>query len=164
MKFLLALILLCTPAAALAQTATTPNWVPFHAFIGTWQGTRSSPDGSPVKIERTYETGEGSRELDVVERIGKAASPWGTVRFDDKRGAFVLERPETGDDPVELILVHVSEDGSELTFLRSSTEAPGRVERITQRRQGWNEFVEIVESASDGKQFNLISETHFHRK
>src|SRR5215467_9266308 len=120
MRFLLIFALLGIPAAAFAQSATPPNWTPFQAFIGTWEGVRASPQGPPVKVERTYQTGEGSRELDVAERIGKASSLWGTVRFDESRAAFVLERVEAAGDPNEMVLDQVSGDGAELIFLHSS--------------------------------------------
>ncbi|HKA23715.1 MAG TPA: hypothetical protein VKF80_01910 [Candidatus Eisenbacteria bacterium] len=163
MRFPLILALLITPAAVLAQPAAVPDWKPFHVFIGTWEGTRSSPSGAGVKVVRTYETGEGSHQLDVTEGSGKSRAPWGTVHYDQGKSAFVLDQNKATDDPFELVLNHVSEDGSELTFV-ASPDGSGQVERITHRLGGWNDFVEIVESAPDGKQFSLISETHFHRK
>ena len=118
MRFPLILALLITPAAVLAQPAAVPDWKPFHVFIGTWEGTRSSPSGAGVKVVRTYETGEGSHQLDVTEGSGKSRAPWGTVHYDQGKSAFVLDQNKATDDPFELVLNHVSEDGSELIDFR----------------------------------------------
>src|SRR5262245_21627974 len=140
LKFLV-LALLFIPAAALADPGVTPNWTPFHAYIGTWEGIRTSPTGeSPVT--RKYETGFESNKLQVVERSGKKELPWGAVTFDPSRGAFVLSRSGPDDDPAEFLLDKVSDDGTSLTFL-GSPGGSGHVDRIQYVRHGWNDFVEI---------------------
>lgn len=165
MFVLLILALLLSPVRALADPASTPDWSPFRAFIGTWEGNRVvSATGDPSPVRRTYLTGDGSRTLEVNERAHGSLSPWGTVTFDAALGRFVLQRSIAPDGVSELALDDISQDGARLTFVGSPTDETGKTERITHTRNGWNDFVETVETSSDGKQFSLVSETHFHRK
>lgn len=138
-------------------------WRPVHAFIGSWTGSRSAPDG-PLKVVRTYASGTDNRHVRVREKI--AGRPDGgrhdEIRFDAERGVLVLRHIVEDGKFVDLALAPVESNATRLVFA-GVTDNPGRV-RVTVESAGWNAFVERVEHAAPGAEFVVIAETRFRRK
>src|SRR5262249_48598289 len=104
-----------------------------------------------------------NHRLLVSDRVGSSRTPWGLVSYDPARGAFVLSRFGADGSTADLVLREVSDGGATLVFDAAPGNA-GTVERITQERHGWTDFVERVESSANGSSFTLVSETQFRRK
>ena len=147
-----------------AEGAAPPNdWKPFHAFIGSWTGTRQGPTGTE-KLTRDYESVARNQHLLVSDRVGSKQAPWGMVSIDPVRDRIVLRRFAPDGSATELLLSEVSNDGATLVFDTPPEQAGAAAERITHERHGWQEYVERVEVRANGSPFEVVSETHFKRK
>jgi hypothetical protein len=139
-------------------------WKPVRAFIGSWTGARSGPDGSG-KVTRQVESATDNRQLVVLERPqGRAeAYSWGAIAYDAAQGALVI-RPHgdaAGIGASELVLEAVDPEATRLVF--ASPAGSPRPTRLTYERVGWNEFVERLEESPSGGPFALVWETRFKR-
>ena len=147
-------------ALAAAVAAPAEDWTPFHAFMGTWSGTRTGASGV-VRVTRDYESIDGSRRVLVSDGPGSSPAPWALVSIDPIRGGFLLSGLGAAGFS-ELALSRA--DGATLVFDTPAGEGGASVTRITDEFRGPDEFVERIEARTGGAPFTLVSETQFRRK
>jgi hypothetical protein len=153
-----------TSSQSAASAASTGVWNPVHVFIGSWTGVKSVPGTSQdklAKVARKYETGDKS--VQVTDRTGD--TDWetaGAIRLDPEKGRLVLAIEGAGGKKSNLALEADQSTETRLVFLGVESN-PGQT-RVTYERLNWNEFIERVEYAPQGKEFALVSETRFKRK
>jgi hypothetical protein len=159
-----------TSSGTVSAANSTEAWAPLRAFIGSWSGVQSAapgaadaPNSKAAKLTRKFETGLNSKHLEVADRSN--GSDWalaGVISFDAGHGALVLRKFAADGKVNDLALDAAASNTTHLVFAGAG-EQPGRT-RVTYDRSGWNDFVERVEYAPEGKEFSLVSETKFKRK
>ena len=137
------------------------DWRPFYPLLGHWAGTRDA-GGARINVSRDYETVAGNQHLLITEKASSRA-PWGLIAYDDASDSFVLRRFAADGGERVLKLETIAPGGATLIFVGPAATAGGS-ERITFERQGWDQFTERVEVASDGANYALESEAHFRRR
>jgi hypothetical protein len=156
-------------AALVSGGATVPpasahDWAPLVPYVGVWSSARPESRGGAAVLRR-YEPTADNRQLQVTEQAGRNRSLWGVIRFDTEARELVLKRSDAaGRSGPDLFLDVQSSDPTTVVFASRPAGGTPAVERITLERDGWNEFVERVEAAADGKTFSVVSETRFQRK
>lgn len=175
MKRLSVVVLLSIYSGLLcAQTAPPPDvWQPVRFLLGTWKGDVSGQPGNGAS-ERDYRFVLNGRFLEVrntsaylpqpANPKGEIHEDWGMISYDRSRKVHVLRQFHI-EGFVNQYVSAPPHDGV-LRFISESIEniQPGNRARETYTVLGPDEFIERFEIAEPGKDFEVYSETRFHRK
>jgi hypothetical protein len=158
---LLVLAVSISSAAGGATVDLVEGWRPMYPFIGTWQGTRSGPDGQ-VKVTRVYASASTNHHLEITEKVGgRSRAIVGMVSLDPERG-LVLRVFATDGSASDVVLDPVVSNATQVVF--ASLESEGPRTRITYERVGAKNLVERIERSTGGEPFTVVSETRLVRK
>ena len=154
-------VILALLAASTAFADPGPEaWSPLRPFIGSWSGLRTGGAGSQ-KIVRQVESGVLEAHIKILDRVRGRDEVRGVIRFDGARQGLVLRAAGAGGEILELPFDAAASNDSRLVF-GSLTSGPGST-LVSYERQGWNQFVERVEHASNEGRPELVSEVRFRR-
>ena len=147
-------------------------WLPFNYFAGTWKGTGKGDPGLS-QLEREYKFVLGGKFLNVRHRSvyqpqeknpkGETHEDWGFFSYDRTRKLYVLRQFHIEGFVTQYRSETIAPDGKTLVFTSESLEnlPAGFRARETYRILNNDEFVEVFELASPGKEFVVYSENHF---
>ena len=143
-------------------------------FAGRWQGTGTGEPGKST-VEREYQFVLGGKFLQVknVSRwaprdknpTGETHEDLGLMSYDTARKTIIYRQFHIEG----FVNQHVMEpirDPKTLVFVSEAIEniAPGWRARETYHILGQDEFEEVFELAAPGKEFELYSKSHLHRR
>ncbi len=168
-------VLLSVQAGLLgAQPARTPDvWRPVRFLLGTWKGEVTGQPGKGTS-QREYRFVLNGRFLEVHNKSAYTPQPanpkgevhedWGMISYDRSRKVHVLRQFH-----VEGFVNQYAAESPHNGVLRFTSESienirPGIRARETYTALGPDEFIERFEIAEPGKDFELYSETRFHRQ
>jgi len=149
-------------------------WTPFNFFISAWKGSGQGRSGHS-HVEGKYEFVLNKRFLFVQNRSvcdpqeknpnGEIHEDWGLISLDRTGEIYVFRQFHIEGFVNQYLLDKIAEDGQSISFVTEAVEntPAGWKARETDRRFGPDEFIEVFELASPGKEFEIYSESHFQR-
>ena len=153
---------------------TQEIWTPFNFFIGAWKGSgQGQPDHSHA--ERKYEFVLNKKFLFVQHKSvyepqeknphGEIHEDWGLISYDRARETYVFRQFHAEGFVNQYVLDKIAEAGQSIRFVTEEIEniSSGWQARETYQILGPDEFVEVFELASPGKEFEIYSENRFQR-
>ena len=172
----IAVVLLVLPAFMRGQTNPRSDvWEPLRFLIGKWEGTGKGQPGIS-KVQREYRLVLSDKFLHVQNRSvydpqprnpkGEVHEDWGMISFDKSRKQFVLRQFHVEGFVNQYVNTSTSADGKTIVFTSEGIENLPNWWRAreTYKIVNADEFIEVFELAEPGKEFELYSEGHFHRK
>ncbi len=181
MRFLAVAVTLL--AAVLAQEQTKqqqprtkePNWGPIAALLGNWSGQSHGQPGKG-EVSRSYHVGVGGTFIvadncsvwaprPTVNPTGEVHVDHGLVSFDKARKKYVLRQFHVEGFVNQYTLNEITPDGKKLVWVTETIEniPSGWRAKETYLLNSEDEFTEVFELAEPGKDFELYSQTDFHR-
>ena len=149
-------------------------WTPFTYFIGSWQGSGKGQSGLS-RVERTYEfvlnnnflfvKSKSTYEPQAQNPKGEIHEEWGLISYDKAREKQIFRQFHVEGFANQYVLDNVAEDGQSISFVTEAIEniPPGWKARETYQILAPDEFVEVIELAGAGKEFEVYSTNHFQR-
>jgi len=149
-------------------------WTPFNYFIGSWHGSGKGQVGHS-RVERKYEFVLNNKFLFVQNKSiyepqeknpdGEIHEDWGLMSYDRARETYVFRQFHTEGFVNQYLLERIAEDGQSISFVTEEIEniSAGWKAKESYRIVGPDEFVEVFELASPGKEFEIYSENRFQR-
>ena len=174
-RVFLAILFIPLIASGQAKTASNDVWQPFQYFVGSWKGTGKGEPGVS-EIEREYKLVLGGKFLNVTHKSvyqpqsknpkGETHEDWGFISYDRNRKLYVLRQFHVEGFVSQYRSETMAPDGKTLVFVSEGLEnlPSGFRARETYKILGNDEFVEVFELASPGKDFAVYSENHFKRQ
>ncbi|MCK5086687.1 MAG: hypothetical protein KAQ90_04155 [Melioribacteraceae bacterium] len=169
-------ILFFIPLLLTAQSIEEENiWVPFHYFIGMWEGNETGKAGIG-RGERKYEFimnemylfAENVSRFEPQEKNpkGEVHEDWAFVSYDKIRNKFVLREFHIESYVNQYTLDSLSPDNKYFVFVSESSEnaPPGMRARVTLKIEDENNFIETFELAFLGKEFSPWLKNYWKRK
>jgi hypothetical protein len=167
------LTLMCCTILA-AQTSSVPNiWEPVQFLAGVWEGDVNGQPGTGQSA-REYRFVLNKKYLEIRNKSTYPAQPknpkgevhedWGMISYDRSRAAFVLRQFHVEGFVNQYVSEPIREGSLRFTSEAIENIPAGYRARETYTSTGPDGFVERFELAEPGKDFELYSETHFHRK
>ena len=156
-----------------ASAAAGDPWAPVRFLAGAWEGEANGQPGAGQSV-RQYQFILNGKYLEVRNKTAYPAQPrnpkgevhedWGMISYDRSRGKLVLRQFHIEG----FVNQYAADPAAErpLQFLSESIEniPPGFRARETYILKPPGEFIERFELAEPGKDYELYSETRFHRK
>jgi hypothetical protein len=169
-------ILLLLPSILFAQeTGKEDIWAPFRFFIGKWEGTgKGQASASKLETECSFILNQKYLELKgkisfepaEKDKKGEVYEDLGIISYDLFRKKFVWRQFSAPGFVTQYVLDSLSSDNKTFVFLSESMEnlPPSLKARSTFEILNENEFLQIFELASPGKEFAVVSESNVTRK
>jgi len=143
-------------------------------FAGRWQGTGTGEPGSST-VEREYQFVLGGKFLqakNLSRWAPREKNPKGEIHEDlglmsyDTARKTIIYRQFHIEGFVNQYVMEPVRDPKTLVFTSEAIEniAPGWRARETYHILGGDEFEEVFELAAPGKEFELYSKSHLHRR
>lgn len=172
----IAVVFLTLPLFMKGQSKPRPDvWEPIRFLVGKWEGRGSGQPGAS-KVQREYRFVLNDKFIHVQNRSvyepqprninGEIHEDWGIISFDKSRKQFVLRQFHVEGFVNQYVNTTTSADGKTIVFVSEGIEniPNGWRARETYKIVSADEFIEVFELAEPGKEFELYSEGHFHRK
>jgi hypothetical protein len=176
------MFLICVAAASLlpsgtvgAQARDTSAWHHARFFIGRWEGTAEGKIGEGT-VERSYEWVLNDRFIHVRHKStyppqqknprGEVHEDWGYISYDRSRKRLVLRQFHVEGFVTQYSADAATSDSATVAFVSESLEnlPAGWRARETYTVLNANEFIESFELAAPGKEFEVYTKNHFHRR
>ena len=149
-------------------------WEPFNFFVGGWKGSRKGEqDQSRAERKSEFLLNEcfvfvqnksifSSQEKNPNGEIHK---DWGIISYDRARETYVFRQFYIEGFVNQYLLKSIAEGGQSISFVTEEIEniSPSWQAKESYRIIGPDEFVEVFEVASQGKEFEIYSENRFQR-
>lgn len=151
----------------LAQAPADDPWTLLRPFLGNWKGEVSGVPGKGTS-EREYKSDLRGKVFVVRNRSDYETEnheDFGVFSYDKVAKVFMLRQFHVEGFVNEYKLSRRSDDGREFEFetVRIENIPAGYRAREAYRLLGPDEFVETFSLAEPGKDFEVYSQTRFHR-